>query len=161
MHLSCLGSVSCVFTSWTPLGSSQEVAAIWWLLDHRYFLSWEPWRAEIADGCDIRVYWYGRKYSISHLKKWSYTALPDETRKMVQLFCLLVKEHKGTGFSLWMHMTNSKFSMESNSISMCGELANLLALYLAMPRHFNFSIFCHVSAFSQNPLSMPGKRGKF
>ena len=23
------------------------------------------WKAEIADGCDILVYWYGRKYSIS------------------------------------------------------------------------------------------------
>ena len=29
--------------------------------------SWVSWRAGIADGCDILVYWYDRKYSISQM----------------------------------------------------------------------------------------------
>ena len=60
-----------------PWGSPWGVAVVWWLLDHRYSsLSWVPlgfssahWRATMADDCDILAYWYGRKYSISHLVK--------------------------------------------------------------------------------------------
>ena len=58
-----------------PWGSQRGVAAVQWLLDPRYSPSWvpsgltsSPWRTVIADDCDIRVFWYGRKYSISQLR---------------------------------------------------------------------------------------------
>ena len=62
-HFSCLGPVSCVFTSWAsfPQGSPQGVAVVWWLLDNRYCSpSWVPlgltglyWRTAILGNCDI------------------------------------------------------------------------------------------------------------
>ena len=38
------------------------------------------WRAWVTDDCDILAYWYGRKYSISHLQDqmpWEFFLMPD------------------------------------------------------------------------------------
>ena len=68
MHLSYLGPVSYAFSQCSP----QWVAAAQELPDRRYcFPSWFPWRAGTTDDCDILVYWYGRKYSISQFSnRW-------------------------------------------------------------------------------------------
>ena len=77
------------------LGAHCQRGCAWWLLDSRLCFSWMPfssvqfsrsvmsnslwphghstlgfseihiWRAGMAGGCDILIYWYGRKYSIS------------------------------------------------------------------------------------------------
>ena len=72
MHLSSLGPVSCVFTSWVSsgltVGSGCSLMAPRWQV---FFPSWVPsgltsslsMVEAIADDCDILVYWYGRKYS--------------------------------------------------------------------------------------------------
>ena len=39
---------------------------------------------QIADGCDILVYWYGRKYSISHLESIS------NSKKEGKVYCSLI-----------------------------------------------------------------------
>ena len=50
----------------------EGVVVVWRLVDGRYSshvplgLSSSCWRAAITHICDIFVYWYGRKYSISH-----------------------------------------------------------------------------------------------
>ena len=62
-----------------PWGSLKGVAAVWYLLDCRYFSpSWvslgftsSHWRAAVADNCDILVYWYGSKYFISQEERGS------------------------------------------------------------------------------------------
>ena len=67
-----------------PWGSLKGVAAVWYLLDCRYFSpSWvslgftsSHWRAAVADNCDILVYWYGRKYFISHNLCWKILCVP-------------------------------------------------------------------------------------
>ena len=72
MHLSCLGSVSCIFTFWVFSGITVGSGTVWWLLDGRYFfwvssgLRSSCWRTVFADDCNILVDWYGRTYSISH-----------------------------------------------------------------------------------------------
>ena len=68
MHLSYLRPVSHAFSQCSP----QWVATAQELPDRRYcFPSWLPWRAGTADDCDILVYWYGRKYSISQFSnRW-------------------------------------------------------------------------------------------
>ena len=56
-------------SSGLPIESGSSLMAA---RSHRYSsTSWVSWRAGITDDCDILVYWYGRKYSISkiHLKK--------------------------------------------------------------------------------------------
>ena len=50
----------------TPVGSGCSLTAA----RSRRSSSWVPWRAGIADDCDILVCWYGGKYSISH-SEWS------------------------------------------------------------------------------------------
>jgi len=72
---SYLGLGSCVSISWASPGSPWGGAAVWWLLDGRYsFPSWVSsgfpgphWRAAITDACDVHVFWYRRKYSISQM----------------------------------------------------------------------------------------------
>ena len=74
VHLSYLGPVSCVFTCWVPsgltVGSGCSLMAARWLVFFSFqsFLRFTGscWRAIIADVCESVVYWYGRKYSISH-----------------------------------------------------------------------------------------------
>ena len=51
----------------TPVGSGCSLMAA---RSHRSSSSWVPWRAGIADDCDILVCWYGGKFSISH-SEWS------------------------------------------------------------------------------------------
>ena len=88
-------------TSWAPLGLNTGMAGTWWLLDGRCsFPSWvssgftsSHWKATITDGCDISdgcdtlVYWYGRKYSISHMYIYVYIFL---------IFFILFKEAEYT-----------------------------------------------------------------
>ena len=75
MHLSYLGPESCVFTSW--ISSGLPVGSGCSQMDARrqvFLPSWVPSgltsspfkAAVIADDSDILVYWYGRKYYISH-----------------------------------------------------------------------------------------------
>ena len=67
-----------------PWGSLKGVGAVWYLLDCRYFSpSWvslgvtsSHWRAAVADDWDILVYWYGRKYFISHYLCWKILCVP-------------------------------------------------------------------------------------
>ena len=73
-HLSSLGPVSCVFSSWVSLGltvgNGCSLMPARWQMFFSFLSSFSltglQWRAAIADDCDILVYWYGRKYSISH-----------------------------------------------------------------------------------------------
>ena len=69
MHLSYPGLVSCVFShSELPcIHCRERLHTACWLLDNRFSSSRVPWRARIANGCDILVYWYGGGYSISRL----------------------------------------------------------------------------------------------
>ena len=72
VHLSG-ASILCFSHPELPWGSSYGVAAVWWVVDHKYFSSsWVPlgftswhWRAVTTADCDIFVYWYGEKYFIS------------------------------------------------------------------------------------------------
>ena len=68
MHLSYVGQASCVFhilsCSGLPIGSGCSLMSAK-LRDPPP--SWVLWRAGIADDCDILVYCYGRKYSMSQL----------------------------------------------------------------------------------------------
>ena len=79
-HASQLSGVSILrfFTSWVSSVLTVENGATPWLSYCRHCSSRVPsefrnphLEAGIADGCDSLVYWYGRKYSISHssLKK--------------------------------------------------------------------------------------------
>ena len=77
MHLSYPGQVSCVFSHserpWIHCRERLHIAC--WLSDSRFSSSRVPWRAKIANDCDILVYWYGGGYSISWLhgagaKRW-------------------------------------------------------------------------------------------
>ena len=52
-------------SSGLPIESGSSLMAA---RSHRYSsTSWVSWRAGITDDCDILVYWYGRKYSISRI----------------------------------------------------------------------------------------------
>ena len=80
-------NILCFSTSWAPLGLNIGMAGTWWLLDGGCsFPSWvssgftsSHWMATITDDCDIPddcdtlVYWYGRKYSISHIHMCIYS----------------------------------------------------------------------------------------
>ena len=78
IHFVCmsaiLGQYPLFFHILSSLGAHRrEWLQSWWLSDHRYSSSWvhlglasSHWRAEIANDCDILVYWQGRKCSISH-----------------------------------------------------------------------------------------------
>ena len=71
-HLSG-ASILCFPHPELPWVSLYEVAAVWWVVDHKYFSpSWVPlgltswhWKAVTTADCDIFVYWYGGKYFIS------------------------------------------------------------------------------------------------
>ena len=86
MHLSYLGLVSCVFhilllqllsahhREWLQPNGCQ-IAGIVLLSGLTPSSKIHTGRAGITDGCDIFVYWYGRKYSISLLSSYLYTCL--------------------------------------------------------------------------------------
>ena len=74
---SCLGPVSCVFSS-----CISSVAAVWWLLDSRYSLFLPDFcQDSLANCCRCLqslvtatsfVYWYGREYFISQNWSWIF-----------------------------------------------------------------------------------------
>ena len=72
MHLSYLGPVSSVFTSWDSSGCSLMSASNRWQV---FFPSWvssgltssPSVAAAITNDCDVLVDWYGRKYSIFYI----------------------------------------------------------------------------------------------
>ena len=80
MHLSCVASILCFFTSWAPLGlilrSGCNLIAVRFQVFSPF---WVPWRAGIADECDILVYWYGRRYSMCIIF-WECT--PQNSRRV-------------------------------------------------------------------------------
>ena len=52
------------------------------------------WRARTPDGCDILVYWYSKKYSISHtLYQFSFQSQRKAMSKNAQTTAQLLSSH--------------------------------------------------------------------
>ena len=105
-HSSQLSGVSflCFFTSWVSSVLTVENGATPWLSYCRHCSSRVPsefrnphLEAGIADGCDSLVYWYGRKYSISHsLKKPGWNTSSSRFPPRMHVSCS-TSPARGTG----------------------------------------------------------------
>ena len=127
-----------------PWGSPWGVAAAGGLLDGRYSSpSWvplelpsSPWTTEIADDCDILVYWYGRKYFIS------------------QVYSCLFQKHFLCSRPLTKH-----WDSERNNISIKYFLVNTIECLLWNISRVHFFFLCYPEQYAKTVCKFE-KRGK-
>ena len=165
------GQYPVFFTSWAPLGLTlgndcSLIAAN----SHVFFYFWVPlgltrshWRAAITEDCDILLYWYGKKYSISQYHPEALTGLSVQFSSVQSLSCVwlfatpLIAARQAslsiTNTQSSLRLTSIKSVMPSSHLILCRPLlllppvppsirvfSNESTLCMRWSKHWSFSL---------------------